>query len=584
MVELISYFGNDLMIINAARVSFGKNKAEFDVKDKKLLKYLKEHGHISVFRHPQLQFRITCPIFVERQLFKHQVGLCLSGDTLISFINSSKGIEKISINDLYQLWTNGRSHQKTPKDAEYSKKRIKNKKLRVLNEETGIFEIGHIADVFYSGKKDIYQITLENGYNIKCSKDHRIYTDIGFKTINNGLRIGSNVACNGIKVVGNGKYRDKQFMQSLRNQKKSVKEMAEICGCGYDNIRKWLKIHNLSFSKSETYFSKQHTPWNKNKTGYKLNLSEESRKKKSKLSKQYNKKGKDSRFWRGGITNERDLISQWTRSVASIIHKKYNYTCQKCGTSSGKLHAHHIIPVVQDISKSKDINNLITVCNSCHVKIHSSLESEESFAKFILSDKFIPFEYKKRIGIRLKFKTRVHYSKIKEIKYIGQEDTYDIEVDYKFKNFVANNIVVHNSANSISGRYVDFSDSYFSFKDGEWREQSKDSKQGSAGALSEAIQKECSIIQDNIIETCKNGYNQLLSLGVSKEQARIVLPLCLNTTFIWTGSLLAFLHLWGLRLKNDAQKETRDIAYQMLQLVKNIENKPFEHTLTVWGY
>jgi thymidylate synthase (FAD) len=73
--ELLSYMGDDLMVVNAARVSYGKKKTSFDEKDKKLIKYLIEHKHTSPFRHPQLQFRIECPIFVERQAFKHQVGL-----------------------------------------------------------------------------------------------------------------------------------------------------------------------------------------------------------------------------------------------------------------------------------------------------------------------------------------------------------------------------------------------------------------------------------------------------------------------------------------------------------------------------
>lgn len=140
------------------------------------------------------------------------------------------------------------------------------------------------------------------------------------------------------------------------------------------------------------------------------------------------------------------------------------------------------------------------------------------------------------------------------------------------------------SANSISGRYVDFSDSYFSFKNGEWREQSTDSKQGSGELIADINQNKCTIIQNNVIEFCKNSYDQLLSLGIAKEQARIILPLCLNTTFIWTGSLLSFLHLWELRLKKDAQKETRDIAAKMLELVKNIDGNPFKHTLEAWGY
>lgn len=73
--ELLNVFGNDLMIVNAARVSYGKMKDEFTSNDNKLLRFLLEHKHVSPFRHPQLQYRIECPIFVERQLFKHQIGL-----------------------------------------------------------------------------------------------------------------------------------------------------------------------------------------------------------------------------------------------------------------------------------------------------------------------------------------------------------------------------------------------------------------------------------------------------------------------------------------------------------------------------
>jgi thymidylate synthase (FAD) len=135
------------------------------------------------------------------------------------------------------------------------------------------------------------------------------------------------------------------------------------------------------------------------------------------------------------------------------------------------------------------------------------------------------------------------------------------------------------SANSISGRYVDFSDNYYHIK--ELRKQSSSSKQGSDGLLDrpDLIDK-----MDDHIEWGKKLYVELCDAGVAKEQARVILPLCLETQFIWTGSLLAFIHMWKLRLKNDTQQETREIAQQMLDLVKNIEGNPFEHTLKAWGY
>ena len=75
-VTLVDKMGTDLSVVNAARVSYAKSKESFDVvKDEKLIKYLAEHEHWSPFAHASLQFRIKAPVFVARQLVKHQVGL-----------------------------------------------------------------------------------------------------------------------------------------------------------------------------------------------------------------------------------------------------------------------------------------------------------------------------------------------------------------------------------------------------------------------------------------------------------------------------------------------------------------------------
>jgi thymidylate synthase (FAD) len=67
--------GSDLTVANAARVSFAKHKEELDEGDEKLIKFLAVHGHWSPFSHVFMQFKIDAPIFVARQLQKHQVGL-----------------------------------------------------------------------------------------------------------------------------------------------------------------------------------------------------------------------------------------------------------------------------------------------------------------------------------------------------------------------------------------------------------------------------------------------------------------------------------------------------------------------------
>ena len=74
-VELIDHMGSDASVVNAARVSFGKRITEMSEGDTKLIRYLAKHNHWSPFGHASLQFRIKAPIFVARQLVKHQIGL-----------------------------------------------------------------------------------------------------------------------------------------------------------------------------------------------------------------------------------------------------------------------------------------------------------------------------------------------------------------------------------------------------------------------------------------------------------------------------------------------------------------------------
>ena len=73
-VTLITQMGDPLSVVNAARVSLGKQSEEMTDKDWRLLQYLWTHEHTSPFRHVSFQFHIRAPIFVLRQWMKHQVG------------------------------------------------------------------------------------------------------------------------------------------------------------------------------------------------------------------------------------------------------------------------------------------------------------------------------------------------------------------------------------------------------------------------------------------------------------------------------------------------------------------------------
>lgn len=72
--EYVCHMGSDLLVVNAARVSFRKRHTTFDGNDAKLVRYLAEHKHWTPFAHPHLTVHCTAPFFVVRQAFKHKIG------------------------------------------------------------------------------------------------------------------------------------------------------------------------------------------------------------------------------------------------------------------------------------------------------------------------------------------------------------------------------------------------------------------------------------------------------------------------------------------------------------------------------
>ena len=81
-IEVVDSLGNDLTVVNSARVSFGKRKKYWDKSDARLVRYLAKYKHYSPFRHLQVQFHIKAPEFVMRQWYKHVVGIETSSSSI----------------------------------------------------------------------------------------------------------------------------------------------------------------------------------------------------------------------------------------------------------------------------------------------------------------------------------------------------------------------------------------------------------------------------------------------------------------------------------------------------------------------
>lgn len=71
-VEYVQHMGDDLTIVNSARVSFGKHKTEIDNRDKKLIKYLIDNRHTSTLEHNVVTLRFKVPLYVRSQHHRHR--------------------------------------------------------------------------------------------------------------------------------------------------------------------------------------------------------------------------------------------------------------------------------------------------------------------------------------------------------------------------------------------------------------------------------------------------------------------------------------------------------------------------------
>jgi thymidylate synthase (FAD) len=120
--------------------------------------------------------------------------------------------------------------------------------------------------------------------------------------------------------------------------------------------------------------------------------------------------------------------------------------------------------------------------------------------------------------------------------------------------FVARQLQKHEYMpwNEISRRYVDDEPEFYTPTN--WRGRSEDKKQGSSGEI-------FTDVSPNYAYTAaRETYRNLLMDGVAPEQARMVLPQSMMTEWYWSGTLHAFEKMCGLRLKDDVQEETRQVA------------------------
>jgi thymidylate synthase (FAD) len=141
--------------------------------------------------------------------------------------------------------------------------------------------------------------------------------------------------------------------------------------------------------------------------------------------------------------------------------------------------------------------------------------------------------------------------------------------------FVRSQLVKHKflRVNEISRRYVDSPPEFY--VPDVWRGRSKDKKQGSDADVSVDVtwydrDDGYNSWPEDAYFIALEAYQKMLELGVAPEQARMVLPQSTMTEWYWSGSLDAFADMCNLRLKPDAQYETRLVAEQISDVMRKI--------------
>jgi thymidylate synthase (FAD) len=225
-VALVDYMGTDECIERAARVSYGYGTRQTS-QTRGLIRYLRRHLHTTPSEMVEFKFHCCMPMFVARQWIRHR-SACLAGDAHLWFDlpgaarRGKRQRRSVPLSKFHRMWHEGTRHD-----------RLKRMQLRSVHEETGEIISTRVLDVWESGRRPVFRISLTNGHALSMSKDHRCLTEKGWLTLEQAtnLRLGPtgtvswDAAAPGFAVNGRPAYQDPEWLRSRREEGLSLQEL-----------------------------------------------------------------------------------------------------------------------------------------------------------------------------------------------------------------------------------------------------------------------------------------------------------------------------------------------------------------------
>lgn len=288
-----------------------------------------------------ISYILIYPRMIHSELMTHRM-FCLDGDSILEFDLPSgqknyKRVYQMTLKEFVNKWFQGDSKGRSLRN------RLKSMKIRQLNEDTNKIETCNVRNCQISGEKEVFEIKAGN-FKVAGSKDHRILTTDGWKTIEN------------LKI-------NEDFIIS----------------------RKYGKMDG---DISDSYALK-----------------------------------KISGKWK----------STWLNSIRELKLKEQENSCFDCGCNiEDNNHLHHVIPIYEDKSKAFDYKNIVGLCEDCHRNRHSVQGWQGG--NYLYGEPVL----------------------LESVESLGKKETFDLEMDSLYENFVANGVIVHNSRNAASSRAIPF--------------------------------------------------------------------------------------------------------------------------------
>lgn len=526
-VEVVDHMGDDLRVVNAARVSFGKKKSELTESDLRLLSFLAKHKHFSPFRHLMVSFHMKAPEFVMRQCYSADTevlteqgwkfwGEVTRGDKLAAvsqdgtyhFEKPSDLIKRPYLGEMIQGESQGLSFLVTPDHRMWVSRRYKTSKINTFR-PFGYVQAGDLSGELRTSPLPSQE--LDEG-----TEGEEWYGKFL------GMFLGDGSCCSSPnRITFNVKKKRKvDYLDSLLSYlnfggKKVLRTASGYAVYHFDNPDKGL-FCGKSTAKRINFARAPHT----------------------------------RRFFLGlfdGLMN-----SDGTASFANKTAQSWRYS----STSQGLL---------LDIKKLCDILGY-----RAHNSGHTYLNIGRNRSRHILQ----------------KYLSRVSYD---GMVYCASVSTGLLLVRRSDKPMVCGNCYKHvvgiettssyptkdHAWSEVSQRYIPVTDYYLPYN---YRTAPENKKQGSGPNLPEEMNMLCQEEAEMFMAKAFNLYDWMINSGVAPEQARIYLPLNIYTEVYWTASFQAIANFLELRDAPDAQWEIQEYARAIRALVVPL----FPETMKAW--